>query len=474
MRTIRTSLIAIAAFLVVVGVAQAGRVNDGPQVYRKVVDLTAAMVYNTRAQELVRRAGLNLLNLTWEDTGRYKQSCVGPNISDMTIQVQQHDPRTNTFHLTCMPVIRYANYSDRSADITPDDFYLLVGNERGKTLHRVTLTQYLEHFRSYLSNPDSWKGTQTSLLAPRDTHVLVSAQACFLPVPLKGKAQFNVVLFNYQSSRDNPAVLTILATREGTSATVIDNVRDPFEAGATWGQRLFFNMHGRRASLTGERVSDFLAHVDNAHSRNSHAAAKAAGTGGLNMVMLIQVPLKHRVQPVRWMTEGNASPYGTCKVACSAPRRSDVEDAVVGHGKQEGAFTEIGGLPIERDPNFPVRVTVQFYLATSNGVISHANVAAIAQQIKRVYSDADYVGSLVTDGNTRRPTEYNGAHSQPPGWWNDFWKRYENNTGLTRRAAQDMLRRLLGPAWHTLPVDQIIDTLNRHRPRGTPATSPSR
>ena len=41
------------------------------------------------------------------------------------------------------------------------------------------------------------------------------------------------VLFNYQSPQGDPAVLAILATREGTSATVIDSTRDAFEAGMT-------------------------------------------------------------------------------------------------------------------------------------------------------------------------------------------------------------------------------------------------
>ena len=62
----------------------------------------------------------------------------------------------------------------------------------------------------------------------------------FLPIPKSGVATFNPVLFNYQSYPGDPAVLTILATREGTSTTIIDNQRDGFGAGRTWGQRLFF------------------------------------------------------------------------------------------------------------------------------------------------------------------------------------------------------------------------------------------
>ena len=48
---------------------------------------------------------------------------------------------------------------------------------------------------------------------------------------------------------------------------------------------------------------------------------------------------------------------------------SDVEEAVIGHGEVEGPFTEIDGLEIKRDDKYPIRVTVQFYKATSNGVV---------------------------------------------------------------------------------------------------------
>jgi hypothetical protein len=61
--------------------------------YRKVIDDTVAMANpGSDAQRLAARHGLHVLNLTWEDTGCFKGSAVGPNISDMTIQVQQLDP----------------------------------------------------------------------------------------------------------------------------------------------------------------------------------------------------------------------------------------------------------------------------------------------------------------------------------------------------------------------------------------------
>ncbi|PZD71617.1 hypothetical protein C1752_05009 [Acaryochloris thomasi RCC1774] len=408
--------------------------------YQRVIEETAAMVSNSQAQSLARQQGLEILSLTWEDTGRYKNSAVGPNISDMTIQVQHRAENAEDYQVHLMPVIRYPNFSDQSADVRLDNFAVKVGNQKGESLQRVPLRKVLQNLRQYLSKPGSWKGSQKSLLAERDSHVLVSAQASFLPIPKAGKAEFNPVLFNYQSYEGDPAVLTILATREGTSVTVIDNKRDAFEAGQNWGQRLFFNQNGERASLTGERASDFQPNT----GRSSASASEAAEEKGLNLVMLIQVPLKQK-QP---LTFGDQEllplAVGAPEEDAAFEKRSDVEAAVIGHGEVEGPFTEIDALEIERDPKLPIRVTVQFYKATSNGAVSETDMKAIHQQIARVYEDADYVGSLVVEGETGRPTEYEGPKQQPEDWWNKFWQRHQDNTGQSRAEAMVMLQELLG------------------------------
>jgi hypothetical protein len=61
-------------------------------VYREAIRKTAQMTGDPEAQRLAQKYGFNVLNVTWEDTGRYKGSSVGPNISDMTIQVGAEDP----------------------------------------------------------------------------------------------------------------------------------------------------------------------------------------------------------------------------------------------------------------------------------------------------------------------------------------------------------------------------------------------
>ncbi len=432
--------------LLALSVAPPALAEDLDDEYAGVVESVAELAWDDRAWDLVSRFGLDLVNVAWEDTGRYQGSSVGPNISDVTIQVQYEDPFTRELRLALMPVVRHPNFSDITADLDLDDFHLLVGNERGADLRRVTLREYLGDFRRYLSDPDSWAGRESSLLAERDDQVLVSAQAAFLPIPREGIAEFNPVIFNYQSYEGDPAVLTIVATREGTSATIIDNVRDGFPAGATWGQRLFFNHDGERASFTGQRLSDFTAEGGDATS----PAPEVGESAGLNMVLVIQVPLRQK-NPLVFEEYSYAD-----DVAASPPAEfegsSDVEEAVIGHGEVEGPFTEIDGIDIERDERFPIRVTVQFYQATSNGVVTEDDVAAIAETIDRVYDDAEFVGSLVVDGDTGRSTHYDGPQVEPPGWWAAFWERHEANTGLDRADSLDLWNELRALAWRVLPA----------------------
>lgn len=405
--------------------------------YAQTIARTAAMVRDAEARRLCEARGLEVRDVTWEDTARFKGSCVGPNISDLTIQVQHKEPREQGCRLTCMPVIRPPNFSDISADVALDRFYLLTGNEKGHALQKTPLREVLDDPRKYLSDPDSWPGETRSLLCERDTHVLASAQACFLPIPKSGKAQFNPVLFNYQSIAEAPAVLTVLATREGASMTVIDNERDPFEAGDSWGQRLFFNANGQRASLTGERVSDFSRTAQEPGAADTAEAPETES--GLNLVLLVQIPLKQPFEPDSAL---DTMMFSACESMVCEAEPSDVEEAAIGHGEVEGPFTEIDGHAIERDERFPIRVTVQFYQATSNGVVDAADIARIAAQIDRVYHEADYVGSLVTEEPGGRPTEHQGPRQQPPHWWEAFWRDYEAHTGKSRAEAIALLRKI--------------------------------
>jgi hypothetical protein len=265
----------------------------------------------------------------------------------------------------------------------------------------------LAHLRDHLSAPDDFRAASDDFTAPRDSHYLVAAQHVFVPLPAGQSIDFAPVIFNYQSEEGMPAVLCLVATREGTSIQIVENRPDPsFPDG--WGQRLFFNHGGRRTVLTAERRSDVATRIEQGDARAADASALAEGA---DMVMIIQVPLRITPRPRRAMAPGggvddllggslgSGGGYGTV----SGRGSSDVETAVVGHGLDEGPFTETRRRRIRRDPRFPIRITVQFYKATSNGVVDDADLDAALAQIQRVYDDADFVGSLVV-GSLDRPT----------------------------------------------------------------------
>jgi hypothetical protein len=379
--------------------------------FREVIEQVVAMPNDAELQARAGRHGLQVMNVMWEDTGRFEGSSVGPNISDLTLQVRERVGEQ--VRTSLLPVIRYPNFEDTTADVKAEQLWVRVGNERdGATRRAVRLSEVLKNLREYLSMPSSLKGTG-NLLAARDSHFLVSAQHVFVPLPREGKAEFNPVLFNYQSSPGNPGVLTLLVTREGLSARVIEN-KPGDQTFQGWGQQLFFNDKGQRTTFTAERKS---AVANRIASGNGTKADEGALDEGADMMMLVQVPLKQRTPPPRQffddgLFEGAPAPAAAAKAEGSyteRDRRSDVEQAVLGHGDAMGPHEECGGLELVRDERFPVRVTVQFYKATSNGVVSESDLADVARAIKRTYESGDYVGSLVvpkTDKDRQRPTSW--------------------------------------------------------------------
>lgn len=382
-----------------------------PPSFREVIAKVCAMPMDQDLQARAGRRGLNVMNVMWEDTGRYQGSSVGPNISDLTLQVRERVGEQ--VRTSLLPVIRYPNFTDTTADVRADRLWVRVGNERdGATKRAVRLSEVLKNLKEYLSVPSTLKGSG-NLLAARDTHFLVSAQHVFVPLPREGKAEFNPVLFNYQSSPGNPAVLTLLVTREGLSVRVIEN-KPGDQTFQGWGQQLFFNDKGQKTTFTAERKS---AVANRIASGQGTAADQGALDEGADMMMLVQVPLKYREPPRRGLLLGYAeggpmptsAPMAKESVARRARDESDVEQAVLGHGEAMGPHEECGSLELVRDDRFPVRVTVQFYKATSNGVVSDSDLAEVERSIKRTYESADFVGSLVvptSEQDLQRPTNW--------------------------------------------------------------------
>lgn len=408
--------------------APAPRPEASPPDFPAVVRSVAGMAQDSGLRTRVGRRGLGVVDLAWEDTGRAWGSALGPNISDLTLAVRFRD---RGFERTAlMPVVRFPNFSDRTADVRQAKLFVRTGNQRaGQALRTALLSDVLRNLRAHLSRPNSLLGTG-SFLAARDTHFLMAAQAVFLPIPREGAAEFHPVVFNYQSAPGSPAVLTLLVTRQGTSVSVIENQPEDSTV-AGHGQELYFNAAGERAPLRAERRSDVEARIQ-AQGGPKTEDDRSALARGADVMFLVQVPLVHRSRGVLPGLGGGAvgnlwggdlgeafgggglglsgvgqGGGGLGSVGTLGHGAGDVERAVIGHGERSGPFRETSGLRLERDARFPIRVTVQFYKATTNGVVTEADLDAIAKSIGSVYEHGDFVGSLVLpDGDRRRPTEW--------------------------------------------------------------------
>jgi len=76
-------------------------------------------------------------------------------------------------------------------------------------------------------------------------------------------------------------------------------------------------------------------------------------------------------------------------------------------GEKQLKFDELNGnWEITRDDRYPIRVTLQYYKSTSNGVVTKDILEAIKNQIDSSQNQADFIGSLVIDkDDKKRPTE---------------------------------------------------------------------
>jgi hypothetical protein len=241
---------------------------------------------------------LTVKTVTWEDTARTKGSSGGRNISDMTLAVEVKDTITGETSSKELPVIRTSNFRDRSADIDPENFNIKVGNAKGDELHDVSLKEALEKPWELMHNPEEWPlkdedGNNLGVFTDGvDKKVLVSAQACLMPITTKGgEATYKPHIYNYQSHHHpdhgpQPYVMTMMITRQGTS---IDICGRKVASKTGRGQALWFNDNGEKAPLTSKRP-DALERLEMAqHKAEGRTAQDNADQH--NRVLVVQVPL---------------------------------------------------------------------------------------------------------------------------------------------------------------------------------------
>jgi hypothetical protein len=322
--------------------------------------------------------GYNVQSVTWEDTGRSKGSCWGPNITDQTLVVDGIP----------MSVIRKPNFTDETCDVPIEKFTLRVGNETGSPLSTMTLKDYLVSKGWYRE---------------RDSQIMVSTQCCVLPIE-KGSCKFGVNLYNYQTQKDDPSLAVIVSSPEGTSTTPIT---------IQSGQTLFFNKNGRSHAFEAKRLEDDRL------ERKVESLPKFELTEEekqRNMLLVFHVPLKYTERSRGVIFDvcslqscSNDESIAACEIGSSkSKKRSRGFDAAVlkVSDKDEGEFSGlIPGVTYERDDRFPIRCVVQNYAATDSTEVDDTVIDYVVKRLSTVYGSSTAQGSHVVDtGDKNRVT----------------------------------------------------------------------
>jgi hypothetical protein len=378
--------------------------------------LVANIVNNNETKELLKAYGLQALSVTWEDPSRYENSCLGKNISDLTLVLKNNTRFRNNM---LMPIIRYPNFGDISYDAPISTFKIRVGNESSNAENKIiSLKEYLQNIDKYC--PDCV--SPTNLYDSRDETILTSTQCCILPVQSKMKTEFAVQLFNYQSSEDNPAVLVILASKNGTSTQILGKNN----------QKLLFNDKGNARYFSAERLEDI-------RERNGDVKTKVDSFKEMkedekldNVLMMIQIPLvvSRNTHPSNTilcsMMTNNSGGQKECMYSSpknqyvgyrgSSSRSKGMDMGQLSVGSEEGRFLGTKGIRLVRDKTAPIRCTFQFYRVTDRNCISPNNIHDISEQLNQVSKVSTAKGSLVVDANNR-PTASSSTYPTPPFVW---------------------------------------------------------
>lgn len=338
--------------------------NPLAEAHHTLVEAAARLRVAPATAGLLRGLGLHLTHACCEDSVRWTGPARGTPIGDMTLQVHSH--RQGQQFATSMPVLRALDFADRSVELRPAAVRVRVGNHRGAPLRTIGLDEYLGDLRAHLTWPGSWAGAGTSLLAAGEDLVELRAQACGVPVPGGGRAAFMPAVCPPRAWPGAPAVLAVVATREGTSATVVDLRRNRTAISGRRGQYLQHNSDGQRVDLT---LAD-----------------------GHGVVLLIQVPLRQPPPP--------PDPHADWDVLPNEPTSGihDEKPFVLVERNLRGPYVEIDGLALARDERRPICVTVQFYRPVSTPLPDDDALVELGAQIERIYGDPASVGSLVDTG----------------------------------------------------------------------------
>ncbi len=254
-------------------------------------------------------------------------------------------------------------------------------------MEAITIGDYFENISKYANNLKISQHT-VSLKSQSNSDEFTSL--CSLV--RKGLSfEFCVQLYNYQSdsNSDDPAVLVIVASAQGTSAQVVKG-----------NTKLLLNSNGIAKNFKAQRLSDFRE--EQGKSKEGEMTLEEKNQ---NVLFIYQIPLKQRNEHRKdELVKKCCSSQQPARAVRKSGGGRGLERAIISAGSEQGRFEGTRGLALLRDDRFPIRCTVQYYNVTDVPRISDSQMRELAALINEAYSGALATGSLVTS-NSNRETE---------------------------------------------------------------------
>ena len=344
-----------------------------------------------------------------------------------------------------MPMIRKPNFADVSYDVDINKYKVPVD---GKI---ISLKEYIKNIGTYTGNNNIGK-----LLLDRDEKILTQVQSCILPCKEKENTEFCVNIYNYQSRKDNPCVLTILVSKNGTSTSIIENNTD-----------LYFNNNGDSHYFKVERLGDVRFNNGSA-STNKAVEYYKEMTGNENLencLMIFQIPLVNKQPNKRMFTLGcnssddfNDSNFfsdpNNCVLESNCTNKPNITRTIyfsgakskscgstinksnslnkytdntlgmdmgnISLGSKVGTYKGTNNLTLERDIKYPIRCTYQYYRVSDTDNINNEVVKDIIKQLDAIKNLASSEGSLVVE-DSERITESSHSKDEPTKYHSYNW-----------------------------------------------------
>jgi hypothetical protein len=313
------------------------------------------------------KRGMSIVTTSWDDVQRFNTSCWGSNISDCSLA---------TMCGNTLPIVKLRdNFEDQVSIMPSGKIYMIVGNAVcGGDLKTISLKTYLNNVgksEPSLENPD-----MSLYCRDLDDAVAIRYQTVLVP---GNAAELQPVVYNYQTTEDNPKNLIALSCHLGTTA----HLNKP-------GKQLLALRTVRDKKVVNTTIKVQRDTDDGKLPKKTVLGTKHMGTVR-NTIMFIQIPLVQRNDEF-----GSFGSFAS-NLSFDAPVYRSMSPAYVDHGKTLGAFSGHGmsTSDIERDTYQPITITVTTYVST-NGEITDLDVDKVYRELTEKHQCGDWVGSIVT------------------------------------------------------------------------------